>query len=149
MRDEPDDLPKELLLSELATHWGIEAHSLEYAPIGAGSYHWLATGVDGQRWFVTADRLYGRAIDDSDPDQSFAGLRAAYETAHALSKAGLGFVVAPQPNDGGAVVGRVLPNWAVAVFPHIDGQPCGASGRWTELEQQLAAAGLIAQLHAA
>ena len=74
---------------------------LDYAPVGAGSYHWVATDRNGVHLFVTVDDLDRKAWLGDRRDVAFDGLRAAFETAVALRQAGLGFVVAPAPREGG------------------------------------------------
>jgi len=53
----PPDLDRTALVGALRRHWGIDALSLDYLPVGFGSHHWEAVGADGSRWFVTADDL--------------------------------------------------------------------------------------------
>jgi spectinomycin phosphotransferase len=146
MRDEPENLPRAFLTEELGAHWGIEVWNIEYAPVGAGSYHWVAEDAGGGRWFVTADNLWSLGTQEGDPDAAFAGLAAAYQTAAALRDAGLSHVVAPSATKAGRVVVRILPDWAVAAFPFIEGQS-SKWGDWADASQRMVAARLIGQLH--
>ena len=41
----------------LADGWGIRAETLTYAPVGGGSYHWMARDEQGEQRFVTVDDL--------------------------------------------------------------------------------------------
>ena len=142
MRDEPHSLPREVLARALRAQWDIDVQSLKYAPVGAGSYHWVAEEITGRRWFVTADNLEW----DGDADGTFADLRAAYQTATVLREAGLSFVVAPVASRANKVVERILPGWAVALLPFIEGQAAGP-GEWTDSSARLAAARIIGELH--
>jgi spectinomycin phosphotransferase len=87
------------LVPALAAGWDITVDELTFRPVGAGSYHWTA----GDRWWVTVHRA-----DDFDL------LDAAMRTAAALR---LDFVVAPV----GTPVRRLVPGYAVSVFPLVDG----------------------------
>src|SRR5688572_13372268 len=118
MRDEPKDLTKPMVSLALVEHWRLDLASLEYAPVGFGSYHWHATDYDGTRWFVTADYLPAMGVfDGGDADANFHGLRAALVSAHALRQSGLEFVVAPVLDTSGQVLQRLLPGWGLALYP--------------------------------
>jgi spectinomycin phosphotransferase len=107
----------------LAEGWCLRAGSLEYLPVGGGSHHWVLSGGDGQRHFVTVDDL-----DDKDwlgnTRQAVAeGLRRALSTAGALRReARLEFVVAPLPALDGAPLRRLDERYSVSVFPFLAGR---------------------------
>jgi spectinomycin phosphotransferase len=147
MYDEPVDLTADAIVAALVRRWSIAVSKIEYAPVGFGSYHWIATEQDGQRWFVTADSA--EKVSGREPGSAFAGLEAAYATAAALRDRGLDFVLAPEPDDAGQLLQRVAPGWVIAVFPYIEGKPAGKR-HWDEEASGLAtrAAGQIGQLHA-
>ncbi|GAA4943142.1 spectinomycin phosphotransferase [Nonomuraea thailandensis] len=109
MRDRPDDFDEELLRPAL-NDWGIKAATLDYAPVGFGDFHWIATG-GGRRWFVTVADVRRRTYDE---------LRLAMETAAALrEEAGLGFVVAPLRAADGSTLRRLdAHRYAMSVFPY-------------------------------
>jgi spectinomycin phosphotransferase len=149
MHDEPASLPKDLLAQTLEKHWRMKVQSLEYAPVGFGSYHWIAAAAGGERWFITADNLAFLGQDDSgDAGENLAGLRAAYQTAMALQQAGLSFVVAPVQSANGELVIRATPDWAVVVLPFIEGVSSGP-GAWTDVGRRLIATRQIGELHSA
>jgi spectinomycin phosphotransferase len=149
VRAEPVSLPSHLLAQELSTHWGMEVPNLAYAPVGAGSYHWLAVEASGRRWFISADDLTSLGTSDAgNRELDFLTLEAAYKTATALREAGLAFVAAPVADRTGRLVRRVLSNWAVAVFPWLEGES-GNFGVWYEPLQQVEAARIVGQLHRA
>jgi Phosphotransferase enzyme family len=127
--------------------------SLTYLPLGAGSHHYLARDAVGNRWFVTVDvlewKLYGMFGPTFDPwvipdlQPGFDGLNRAFRTAAALHDAGLEFVHAPITRPDGAVVARLGDDYAVSVFPFIE----GASHSMTDLDRpRLLAA--VGRLHA-
>jgi spectinomycin phosphotransferase len=121
----------------------LDLRELTYAPVGFGSYHWQATEQDGERWFVTADDLPAMPVfDGSDADANFESFNAALLAVRGVRDAGLEFVVAPVPNQAGDVLLRLTPRWALAVYPHVEGELRG-SGRLPE------SAALIGQLHRA
>ena len=115
--------------------------SLEYAPVGFGSYHWSVTGVRGLRWFVTVDDLDRKPWLGDAREAAFDGLRCAFDTAAALREAGLGFVVAPFPSRSGETVRRLGERHTVAVFPFVAG-----TGAEPDSTAQLA---MLAELHRA
>jgi spectinomycin phosphotransferase len=75
---------------------------------------------------VTGDDLDTKPWLGTDRDTVFGGLLDAYGAAVDLRTSGLGFVVAPVPNDGGAPAVRLDDRYALCVFEHVDGDP----GRW-------------------
>ncbi|WP_188195773.1 phosphotransferase [Nonomuraea sp. SYSU D8015] len=134
MRDRPEDLDEELLRPALR-EWGVDAVTLDYAPVGFGDYHWVADG----RWFVTVADVRRRPYD---------GLQMAMETAAALrEQAGLGFVVAPLRAADGTTLRRLdRHRYAMSVFPLED----GASGHFGEErspEERGLVIDLLAELH--
>lgn len=175
MRHEPVEMPPGLLAGLLREHWEIDAGQVRYAPLGAGSHHWFVQGDSG-RWFVTADQLSqsvhyadpaGRPEPEypeparpagrpepgqgGDPeaaarDAAFAGLDAALRTAVSLRDGGCEFVLAPVPDRLGAPVRRVRPDWAVAVYPYLDGGPAG-TGDWPDPRDRARVAELVARVH--
>lgn len=153
MRHEPEQLPSDLLVEVLRERWGIEATGLEYAPVGAGSHHWVVRG--SQRcWFATADQLtqcvhYSDRFDDDGAaqDAAFTGLTGALRTAASLGAGGHDFVVAPVPDRQGAPVCRVRPDWALAVYPYLEGVPAG-DGDWPDTGDRVRVARMVGELHA-
>ncbi len=118
MRDRPEEVTERELRLALADGWGIRAESLEYRPVGGGSYHWVAAGS----WFVTVDDLDQKAWLGRRRPAVLAGLRTAMDTAAALrGDAALGFVVPPVPARDGRTVHPLGARYAVAVFPFLDG----------------------------
>src|SRR4051794_35848900 len=101
MRHRPDGIDEQDVAAALARGWAIEAAALDYAPVGGGSYHWIATEAGavsgtGTRWFVTADDLEDKAWLGDSAAAAFDGLQIAMDTAAALRDgAGLPFVLAP------------------------------------------------------
>jgi spectinomycin phosphotransferase len=143
----PDDFDAEALPELLADRWGYAVESLEYVPLGAGSYHWLVRDRAGTRWFATVDDLDQKAWFGDTRDVVFDGLRRAFDTAHALRESGLAFVVAPVPAHDGASLHRIGPRHAVAPFPFVDGRP---SGFWEhDPAERIPLVNLLARLHGA
>ncbi len=117
----PPQLDPELLRAALRRGWGLTVRSLEYAPLGFGSHHWIASGGSGRRWFITVDDLTLKR-GPADRDAAFAALDRAFRSALALDAGGLEFVVAPVPDEAGAVVERLSEQFSVAVHPFVDGR---------------------------
>ncbi|MFI7699183.1 phosphotransferase [Nonomuraea sp. NPDC049480] len=134
MRDRPEDFDEGLLRPALRD-WGIDAETLDYAPVGFGDYHWVAD----ERWFVTVADVRQRSYDE---------LLRAMETAAALrEEAGLGFVVAPLRAADGTTLRRLdRRRYAMSVFPFES----GAAGQWGEdlaPEERGLLIDLLAELH--
>jgi spectinomycin phosphotransferase len=150
VRDKPAGVSETSIIEALAAAWGIEARTLEYVPIGAGSYHWRAREGTGQAWWVTADDLSWSGVSTrTDPDGIFDDLRAGFTAARQLRDDGLGFVLAPVPGKDGGVVHRVVTSWALSVCPYVEAENAGAYGEWRSPALRLEAARLVAELHRA
>jgi spectinomycin phosphotransferase len=130
VRDRPEGITERDVARALADGWGLAAWTLEYAPVGGGSYHWTAVGGGpGERRFVTVDDLDDKGWLGRTRPAVLAGLRAAMDAAVTLRRqAGLGFVVAPEPAAAGETVRPAGDRHAVAVFPFLTGTP----GNWDE-----------------
>jgi spectinomycin phosphotransferase len=125
VKDRPEGVTERELAQALAEGWGIEPVAMRYAPVGAGSYHWI---VDG-RWFVNVDDLDQKSWLGSSRVSRFSGLRETLKTSLALrDQGGLGFVVAPVPARDGEPAELFHPRYAVSVYPFIDGM----SGQFEE-----------------
>ena len=125
MRDRPEGITERAVARALADGWGLATWTLEYAPVGGGSYHWVATGdTPGERRFVTVDDLDDKGWLGRTRPAVLAGLRAAMDAAATLRRqAGLGFVAAPEPASTGETVRPAGDRHAVAVFPFLTGTP--------------------------
>ena len=126
MRDQPEGVSEDELRLALARGWNLRPVELRYAPVGAGSYHWLARDPDGDtgrgRWFVTVDDLDAKSWLGSTRKSVYAGLAAALDTARWLrDRAGLGFVAAPEPTRNGGTARRLSNRYAMAVYRYIEG----------------------------
>jgi spectinomycin phosphotransferase len=149
MYDEPEGLTQDDVAGALRRHWGIDIAGIEYAPVGFGSYHWLVKEASGKRWFATADRLQpGEGHPGREPDAAFTELQAAFETAAALRDRGLSFVVAPIPGRAGEVLVRIGPEWAVSLYPYMEGSSSGY-GDWPDSSLRARAAEIVGQIHVA
>ena len=123
----------------------MRAGALSYAPVGGGSYHWVARDERREQRFVTVDDLDDKGWLGRTRPAVFAGLRAAMDAAVTLrDQAALGFVVAPVPALDGQTVRPLGDRHAVAVFPFLPGTP----GRWGEALAPPARAELVAMLAA-
>jgi spectinomycin phosphotransferase len=146
MRGAFEDGDEAAIALALADGWGFDVSALEYAAVGAGSYHWLATAVDGSRGFVTVDDLDGKLWLGDTRESVAEGLERAFATARTLHDHGLDFVAAPLPARGGETLRRLGPRHTVALFPFVDGKP----GQWGEYDpaERAAVLELLARLHA-
>jgi spectinomycin phosphotransferase len=137
------------LISTVSEGWGLDIASFQYLPVGHGSYHWAATSATGNRYFVTADDLGQKSFLGEVPDSAFAGPRAAFDTALALSReGGLDFVVAPVPTLRGETVQRIDATYAVAVFPFVAGNSRAFDGNPTP-EERADVVEMLVRLHQA
>jgi spectinomycin phosphotransferase len=147
MMDKPEGVSDRELGRALDQGWNLRPDELRYAPVGAGSYHWIARDHRGDRWFVTVDDLDDKSWLGRTRPEALAGLRAALDTARALrDRAGLGFVVAPEPAGDGAALRPVNPRYAVAVYALIEGSS-GEFGQPLAPADQGELLDLLAALH--
>jgi spectinomycin phosphotransferase len=147
VRDRPGGISERELERALTQGWEIQPATLTYAPVGAGSYHWVGADARGGRWFVTVDDLDHKSWLGSTRRTVLAGLRQALNTALALrGQAGLGFVAAPVPAVDGETVWPVNKKYAVAVYPYLDGVT-GEFGQPLPARARAELVGLLAALH--
>lgn len=148
MRAEHPELPCELVAGLLRRYWGLDV-AVSHAPVGFGSYHWVAFGRGGARWFVTADYLDPRGTWlGPHAEAVFGALTAAAGTTAMLAERGYEFVHPPRPDHAGVLVRRVLPRWAVQVFPYLDGWST-PDGAWEDADERTRIAAIVGRLHAA
>jgi spectinomycin phosphotransferase len=149
MRSLPDALDVGTVAVALRDGWGFDPEVVEYAPVGAGSYHWDVVDGDGRRGFVTVDDLDQKAWLGDIRDTVFDGVRRAFDTAAALRDAGLRFVVAPLSARSGESVHRLDARYSLALFPHVDGE-AGEFGYFEDdAEGWSTVVAMLADLHAA
>jgi spectinomycin phosphotransferase len=143
----PEDFETSALIGALSDGWGFDVETIDYAPLGFGSYHWVATDAAGTRGFVTVDDLGRKPWLGDVPESAFDGLRRAFVSAIALRDTGLGFVLAPIPTIDGEAVRRIGARHSVALFPFVEGRP----GRQFEHgpEERAVVVTMLAQLHEA
>jgi spectinomycin phosphotransferase/16S rRNA (guanine(1405)-N(7))-methyltransferase len=148
---EPDDLPTTVLAGALQDFWGFTAVSLEYRPVGFGSYHWLATDTTGGRLYATADDLAAnRRTADETADDTFDRLCRAFGTALALrGEAGLDFVVAPLLTGTGRVVARLSERYSLVVHPYVISTEAGEDGEFAKDGDRQAVVDMLIQIHRA
>jgi spectinomycin phosphotransferase len=145
---EPTDLDRGEFVRLLERRWGLRDVELEHLPVGFGSHHWLARDSQGTRRFVTADDLDATFQRGPDADSSFAALERAFSTTSALrDQVQLEFVVAPLPDDEGAVIRRLSRRYAVTVSPFIEGTS-GVFGSYEPRERRRMGQ-ILGRLHAA
>lgn len=147
MRDLPSEIETKAVVDALADGWGFGTDSIEYAAVGAGSYHWVVTDTSGTRRFVTVDDLDQKKWLGETRDAACEALGRAFDTAGALRLAGLEFIVAPIATSAGESLHRVGQRHTVALFQFIEGH----AGRWGPYEPGARAAvvSMLAELHRA
>lgn len=145
----PDGLSEDLLGSTLARRWDLRAASTTYRAVGFGSHHWEVTDAAGARWFVTADELHNKRIGASESlDTAFARLRAAFAAATDLLASGRTFVVAPMPDVDGEPLARAGHEFAIALYPFVQGQHFGW-GEFSSPAHRHAVLDLVVAVHTA
>jgi spectinomycin phosphotransferase len=144
----PEEFDAGALIMCLADGWDFDASTIEYAPVGFGSYHWAVTDAAGTRAFVTVDDLDRKPWLGDRRDAAFDGLARSFRTAVALRDAGLGFVVAPILTRGGEAIHRIGPRYSIAAFPFVDGR-AREFGEYETDDERVAVADLLAELHLA
>jgi spectinomycin phosphotransferase len=148
VNDLPEELEVDKLPAALAEGWGFDVASIDYAPIGFGSYHWIASDGSGTRRFVTVDDLDRKPWFGNGRETAFDGLARAFGTAVTLRGAGLEFILAPLPASDGSAVRRIDARYSIAVFPFADGMSSDF-GEYDTAEQRAAVVELLARLHRA
>jgi spectinomycin phosphotransferase len=148
VRSLPEEFDVSALTAVLAEGWGFEVAVADYAPVGAGSYHWVLTDLEGKRAFVTVDDLDQKPWLGDTRDTVFEGLRRAFDTAVALREGGLGFAVAPMLTRLGETIRRIGPRYSIALFPFVDGQ-AGRSGNYETADERVDVVAMLAELHGA
>jgi spectinomycin phosphotransferase len=122
VRDRPAGVGDRELSAALADGWRLHVTDARYAPVGAGSYHWTVRDIEDRRWFATVDDLDVKRWLGDDRAAVSEGLRAAMDVAFALRhRHGLRFVLAPVTARNGLTVLRLGCQYAVALFPFVDG----------------------------
>jgi spectinomycin phosphotransferase len=147
VRNLPSDIETDAVVVALAAGWGFDADAIEYAAVGAGSYHWFASDRGGTHGFVTVDDLDQKRWLGETRDAAYEALGQAFDTATALRNAGLEFVVAPIPTSRGESLRRIGQRHTVALFPLVEGR----AGRWGPYEpgDREAVVSMLAGLHRA
>jgi spectinomycin phosphotransferase len=148
VKELPDGFETGALIETLALSWGLEVETLEYAPVGFGSYHWVATDRAGRRVFVTVDDLDRKPALGRTRDAAFGGLTRAFASAVALSAGGLAFVCAPEATREGDPLRRIGDRHTVAVFPFVEGE-AGRRFEYDASEMRAAVVTMLARLHQA
>jgi spectinomycin phosphotransferase len=116
MRKPPADLAESDLVAALRAGWGLDAATIEFLPVGAGSHHWSVAG----RWFAKVDDL---GFHPPERPAEFARIRASLRTAFSLREdSGLDFVLAPLPDESGEVLRRLSPRYALSLYPLLQGE---------------------------
>jgi spectinomycin phosphotransferase len=144
----PEDLEASAVIRSLAAGWGFDVETIEYAPVGFGSYHWIAIEPGGSRCFVTIDDLERKPWLGDTRESAFDGLKRAFRSAVALRDSGLDFVVAPIPARDGETVRRIGARYSIALFPFVEGQ-AGRSFEYDTSEQRTGVLAMLARLHLA
>jgi spectinomycin phosphotransferase len=148
VKDLPEDFEPDAIVGSLAADWDFDVETMEYAPVGFGSYHWIATGSGGRRGFVTVDDLDRKPWLGDTRESAFDGLTKAFASAVALRDSGLDFVVAPILTGDGDRVRRIRPRYTVALFPFVEGH-AGRQFRYESADERAAVLAMLAQVHAA
>lgn len=147
VRSRPEGVGDADIAVALDEGWGIAATSIEYAPVGGGSYHWVVVDHEHDRWFVTATDLDRSPWLGDTRAAAFDRLDTAMRASLALrTDAGLPFVVAPVPAADGATARQLNGRYALALHPYVDGW----SGQFEDrlaLPDQLAVVEVVAALH--
>ena len=148
MKGLPEEFETSALIDSLADGWGFDFETIDYAPVGFGSYHWVATDSGGTRRFVTVDDLDWKPWLGDTRESAFDGLIRAFGSAVALRDEGLGFVVAPIRTSDGEAVRRIGARHSIALFPFVEGQ-AGRHFEYDTADERAAVVTMLAQLHQA
>ena len=148
MKTLPEEFETSDLVGSLADSWGFSVETIDYAAVGFGSYHWVATDAAGMRRFVTIDDLDRKPWLGGNRESVFDGLIRAFGSAVALHDAGLDFVLSPIATIDGDAVRRIGPRHSIALFPFVDGR-AGRHFEYETPEERTAVIAMFARLHQA
>ena len=143
----PENLDGDSVIDALRHGWDFEAVTADYVAVGAGSYHWEVRDATGRRAFATVDDLGHKTWLGDTRDASFDGLRAAFNACAVLRDSGLQFVVAPIPARKGEPLRRLDSQYAIALFPYVEGK-AGEFGCYEDGDREAILA-MLAELHEA
>jgi spectinomycin phosphotransferase len=144
----PHDIETTALIESLAEGWGFVVDAIDYAPVGFGSYHWVATDPAGLRRFVTVDDVSRKAWLGETRESVLDGMVRALGSSVALRDAGLDFVLAPIPTHDGGALRPIGHRHTIALFPFVDGRAGGQFG-YDSPEERATVLRLFARLHQA
>lgn len=116
METRPPGLSDAGVAAAVSRGWSLTNVEVAYLPVGFGSHHWSVRDADGRRWFASVDAAPGGSEDH-------ARLQAALTAAAVAQEAGLAFVVAPLRTGAGQVTHPLDATYALALYPHVAGQP--------------------------
>ena len=133
-----------MVVAAVRDGWAFDAAAAHYLPAGFGSHHWVVTGPNGDRWFVTVDDLAASDFLGGEPSIAFQALAKAFTVARALNNSGLDWVVCPLASTDGRVLRWLDAPHSVAVFPYLEGTATEEYESDAELSRVLAH---VAELH--
>lgn len=139
VRDEPAGLSPTFVL-EQARDWRLPLDRVYFTPVGAGSFNWVGEAGGRASCFIKCDAVRS--------DADFARLRSTFLAVAALREEGLEFVVPPILDAVGDPVRRITPDWAMSIWPHLDGAAAGDGG-WPRAGDRTAIVSLLGRLHRA
>lgn len=129
----------------LARGWALRCESIVYTPVGFGSYHWLASGPDHTKLFVTVDDFRGMH-DPTAGRAAAAALQDRFRSTQALANAGLGFVRGPISTFTGDASVLVEDQVVVSLWRYIEGRSSD-DGEYTSDQDRRAVLDVLASLH--
>ena len=140
VRVEPSDLASQRVGGLIFQHWGLDAESVDYAPVGLGSHHWVGYAHGTPKWFITGDQQAPGRL---------AQLEGSARFVRELADSGADFVVAPLRGRKAQLVQPVDQRWALHVLPYVAGTSTaqGWSPEWASPTEQATAARIVGWLH--
>lgn len=124
MQSRPPGLADSVVAAAVSEGWRLPPTTAVYRSVGYGSHHWSVEDADGGRWFASVDALL-----EGDSEASFDRLAEALTVAVTAEESGLSFVVAPVRMPDGAVLRRLPEGYALALYPHVEGESGGFGDR--------------------
>ena len=116
METRPPGLSDAGVAAAVSRGWGVTDPEVAHLPVGFGSHHWSVRVADGRRWIASLDAA-------PEGSEVHARLQAALTAATVARESGLAFVVAPLRTAAGRVTHHVDATYALALYPHVAGQP--------------------------